>query len=36
MTVLHADRKQIWIEIGKIKVTGVYRKGDEGTRDIQE
>ena len=36
MIVLHADSKEIWIKIGAVKVEEVYRKGDEGTRDIQE
>ena len=36
VTVLHADKKEIWIEIGKVKMVGVYRKGEEGTKDIQE
>ena len=35
MTVLHTDRNEIWLEIGEVKVAGVYRKGDEGTQDIQ-
>ena len=34
--VLHAGKKEIWIEIGGIKMVGTYRKGDEGTKDIQE
>ena len=34
--VLHTDRKEIWIAIGGVKLAGVYRKGDEGTQDIQE
>ena len=36
MKVLHAGKKEIWIEIGGIKMAGTYRKGDEGTKDIQE
>ena len=36
VTVLHTDRKDIWIEIGRVKIAGVYRKGDEGIKDIQE
>ena len=34
--VLHGGKKSIWIEIGEIKLAGTYRKGDEGTEDIQE
>ena len=34
--VLHAGKKEIWIEIGGIKLAGTYRKGDEGTKDIQQ
>ena len=34
--VLHAGKKEICNEIGGIKVAGIYRKGDEGTKDIQE
>ena len=33
---LDAGKKEIWIEIGGIKLGGIYRKGDEGTKDIQE
>ena len=36
VTVLHADKKGIWIEIGKVKLVGVYKEGDKGTKDIQE
>ena len=36
VTVLHLDRKETWIEVGEVRVAGVYRKGNEGTRDIQE
>ena len=34
--VLYAGKKEIWIEIAGIKMVGTYRKGDEGTQDIQE
>ena len=36
MTVLHIDRKAISIEIGRVKLAGVYRKENNGTKDIQE
>ena len=29
-------KKEIWIELGGIKIAGVYRKGEEGVTDIQE
>ena len=36
VTVLHVDKKEIWINIGGVKIGGVYRKRDEGTKDIQK
>ena len=32
--VLLVGKKKIWIEIGEIKSTGVYRKEEEGVTDI--
>ena len=34
--VLQMGKKEIWLEIGGIKVTGVYRKGEEGVTDLQK
>ena len=34
--VLQVGKKEILIEIGGIKIVGVYRKGEEGVTDIQE
>ena len=34
--VLQIGKKEIWIEMGGIKIAGVYRKGEEGVTDIQE
>ena len=34
--VLQMGKKEIWIEMGGIKIAGVYRKGEEGVTDIQE
>ena len=36
MTVLHIDKKGIWVNIGGVKIVGVYRNRDEGTKDIQK
>ena len=34
--ILQAGKKEIWISIRGVKIAGVYRRGEEGIRDIQE
>ena len=33
--VLQAGKKEIWVLIRRVKIAGVYRRGEEGDSDIQ-
>ena len=34
--VIAADKKEIWVNAGGVKIAGMYRKGEEGLPDLHE